>query len=45
MSSIVWRAAEMFYPVPRVDRWEPVIAGVLALLIAAALVAAAIWTA
>jgi hypothetical protein len=32
----------MFHPVPRVDRWEPLIAGAVAVLIAAALVAAAL---
>jgi hypothetical protein len=34
----------MFHTVPRVDRWEPLMAGAVALLIAAALIATAfLW--
>lgn len=32
----------MFHPVPRVDRWEPLIAGAVAALIAAAIAMAAL---
>ena len=34
----------MFHPVPRVDRWEPLLAAILALVIAAAVLAAALFT-